>query len=62
MPTKKEFGAVIRAARKALRMSQAELAYQLGIPQQCLSRWERGTHYPNYESMARLRDILGVAA
>ena len=35
-------GSELRARREALGMTQAELARRLGVPQQHVSRWERG--------------------
>jgi transcriptional regulator with XRE-family HTH domain len=41
-----ELGAVIREARLASGLSQADLASELGVRQSSVSQWERGTTAP----------------
>ncbi len=36
--------AEIRAARRALDLSQSQLAARLGVHQKSVSKWERGEH------------------
>lgn len=48
----------IAAARKAKKMTQAQLAEAMGVDQAVVSRWESGKVSPNSNNMRRLREIL----
>lgn len=48
----------IAAARKAKRMTQAQLADQMGVDQALVSRWESGKVTPNKDNLRRLKEIL----
>lgn len=48
----------IAAARKAKGMTQQQLADQMGVGQDVISRWESGKVTPNNDNMAKLREIL----
>lgn len=48
----------IPAARKAKKMTQAQLAEQMDVDQALVSRWESGKVSPNKENLTRLREIL----
>ncbi len=50
-------GPLIRDARSAAGISQAELARRLGTTQSAVSRWERGHDEPR---LSRLGGILGA--
>jgi len=53
--TPEEIGAVIRASRKALGMSQMELAEKIGVSYQQIQKYEKGI---NELSLARASQIL----
>lgn len=53
-------GQLIRKARKAAGMTQAELAQALNIPFQSISQWERDIRNPKQESLQRIADALSV--
>lgn len=53
-------GQRIKAARKAQRMTQSELAAKLCIPYQSISQYERDLRNPKYETLLRIADALGV--
>lgn len=62
-------GETLRRQRKALGYSQAELGVVLGVPQNTISRWERGAtriQHPMILALALMmaaaakRDALGV--
>lgn len=48
----------ISAARRAKKMTQAQLAEQMDVDQALVSRWESGKVSPNKENLTRLREIL----
>ena len=48
----------VAAARKAKKLTQAQLAEQMGVDQALISRWESGKVSPNKENLTRLREIL----
>lgn len=57
-----EFGSKLKDARVKKGLSQQELADQLFVARQTVSRWENGSRYPDYDTLGRLSEILGVSA
>lgn len=51
-------GQRIRDRRKALGLSQRELAARLGISFQAVQRWERGETFPRKETLPRPLEIM----
>ena len=51
----------LKARRKELKMTQKDIADQLGISYQAYSAWERGVKEPSKEKVKRLEQILKVA-
>lgn len=47
--------------RKKLGLSQAELASKLKISQKSISKYERGTRRPSYETLLAMSSIFGVS-
>lgn len=68
LPAATVFGRRLRNAREANGWTQAELAEYLfgvedpntGAPR--ISRWERGMHKPDVETLEALADLLGLPA
>ena len=50
----------LKARRKELKMTQKDIADQLGITYQAYSAWERGVKEPSKEKVQRLEQILRV--
>lgn len=50
----------IISERKKLELSQKELADKLKISQKSISKYERGTRRPSYETLAEMASIFGV--
>jgi len=50
----------LKARRKELKLTQKEIAEQLGISFQAYSAWERGVKEPSEEKVAQLEKILKV--
>ena len=51
----------LKARRKELKLTQREIAEQLGISFQAYSAWERGIKEPSKEKVAQLENILKVS-
>ena len=51
----------LKARRKELKLTQKEIAEQLGISFQAYSAWERGIKEPSQEKVAQLENILKVS-
>ena len=51
----------LKARRKELKLTQKEIAEQLGISFQAYSAWERGIKEPSKEKVFQLENILKVA-
>jgi len=56
----KIIGSKIAKARKAINMSQAQLAERLFISPQAVGKWERGESMPDIVTFNRLAEIFGV--
>lgn len=54
------FGAMVRAARLALGLSQEELGRRVGVVASAISRYEAGTMEPPRETVNRLIKVLNL--
>ncbi len=54
------FGERLYQLRKEKNLSQEELAEQLEVSRQSVSRWENGTASPDFDKTVRLSEIFGV--
>jgi ribosome-binding protein aMBF1 (putative translation factor) len=61
-PTSDAFGARLRTKRRALGMTQPDLAALVHCSAVCLSYWEHGKRRPNMDTIERLAMALGVSA
>lgn len=57
-----QLGEKIRAARRAQRLTQRQLAAKIGIWPAVLCHWETGDRTPNVDSLMRIALALGVPA
>ena len=57
---KEQVGALVRAHRKAAKLTQAELAERSGVTQSEISYAERGERLPTLPRLAVLAHALGV--
>lgn len=55
------FGSKLAALRKGLRISQSEVAKQLGTSISVISRYERGEMLPSIDTAKRLADVLNTS-
>ena len=53
-------GDYIAGKRRALGLTQAQLAEQLGMSDKSVSKWERGVSLPDVRVYSRLCEILGI--
>ena len=51
----------IQARRKALGLSQEELAQRMGVSRQSVTKWETGLSAPDLDRLVELADTLGVS-
>ena len=56
-----EVGNKIAKLRKEFKLSQEELADQLYITRQALSKWENGTSIPSIDSLLELCKIFSIS-
>ncbi|MCI1986325.1 MAG: helix-turn-helix domain-containing protein [Lactobacillus sp.] len=56
-----QFANVLRKKRKELHLTQQELADQLHVTRQTLSRWENNLSYPNLDTLVRLSGFLEIS-
>ena len=56
-----EIGARIAKFRKLKKMSQKELARQIGVSNSRVSNWEQGTHRPDVDILANICKVLEVS-
>ena len=52
------FGETIRKARKALGLTQRQLAEKLGVGNTSISNWEKGLSRPDADMIQKLCDVL----
>lgn len=57
----KRFGNLVTELRKEKGISQEQLAEQMYLNRQTISRWERGLGFPEYESLFLLSNILDIS-
>ncbi len=50
----------IKDERNKLNLSQDELANELHVSRQAVSKWETGQSYPDLEKLIQLSDIFGI--
>src|SRR3954462_7351745 len=56
-----KLGEAISARRRAVGLSQKQLAEKVGVHEVTLSEWERGLRLPNATKLARVARELGLA-
>lgn len=55
-------GENIKTTRKALGMTQGQLAESLGVYQKDVCRWEKGTVVPSVQTLVDICKVLNVSA
>ncbi len=54
-------GIFIAKSRKAVNMTQKELADKLNITDKAISKWERGLSFPDISFLIPLSEILNIS-
>lgn len=54
------FGEILTTLRKSRGMSQEQLAEQLNLTRQTISKWELDQSTPDMEYIIKLSDLFGV--
>ena len=54
------FGIRLKKLRKYKNLSQVQLAKDLCVSRSCISNYERGYRYPDYEMIKRIAEYFGV--
>ena len=57
----KIFGKKLREVRKSKKLTQKELAEQIGIKRNTYSDWENGKTEPSFENLIKLADLFEVS-
>lgn len=53
-------GRVIARARQRKRLTQAELARQLGVSRTSVAQWENGVHFPQ-RNLGAIEEVLDIS-
>lgn len=56
-----EIGENIKKLRKAKRMTQKEMANQLNVTPQTISKWERNISYPDLDMLVKLSQLFHIS-
>lgn len=62
MQLKKQFGKRVQQLRHAKKITQEELAEQVGVSIESISNIERGIHGPGFETLEKIMAALEVPA
>ena len=54
-------GGKIQARRKAMGLSQEDLAQLTGVSRQSVTKWETGQSAPDLDRLVEVADVLGVS-
>ena len=58
---KQTMGEMIAENRKALGMTQLELAQKMGVTDKAVSKWERNLSCPDVSALPKLAEICGIS-
>lgn len=62
MQLKKQFGKRLQQCRLARKMTQEELAEQVGVSIESISNMERGIHGPSFDNLEKIIVVLQLSA
>ncbi|WP_302557187.1 helix-turn-helix domain-containing protein [Holdemania filiformis] len=55
------FAQKLQKRRKEVGFSQEQLAFELNVSRQAVSKWESGQGYPEVEKLIQLSELLGIS-
>lgn len=55
-----EIGEIIKTLRQRNGLTQKQLADKIGVTDQSIFRYEKGTRYPSFQVLKQLEDVFGV--
>lgn len=53
-------GDKIKMLRRKRKLTQSQLANELNVSAQAVSKWEKGLSYPNIETIIKISELFGV--
>ncbi|MDI9469625.1 MAG: helix-turn-helix transcriptional regulator [Bacillota bacterium] len=56
-----DVGTKLKEARRAVSMTQEEVAEKLGVSRQSISNWENGRTYPDIVSVVRMSELYNIS-
>ena len=56
----KIFGKRLREVRKSKKLTQQQIADEIGVNRGSYSNWEKGKREPSFENLIKLADLLEV--
>lgn len=54
------FGDKIKLLRRKRKLTQSQLANELNVTAQAVSKWEKGLSYPDIETIIKISELFGV--
>lgn len=60
MTRTEDYSQLLKAERKARKLSQEKMAELLGVEPVAVGTWERGKAYPNEDSIRKIRAATGI--
>lgn len=57
----RNFGPTVKAVRKAMGMTQRDLAESTGLTAAAICAYEKGERYPNFPAAVKVADALGLS-
>lgn len=57
----KIFGKRLREVRKSKKLTQQQIADEIGVNRGSYSNWEKGKREPSFENLVKLADLLDVS-
>lgn len=53
-------GDKIKMLRRKRKLTQSQLANELNVTAQAVSKWEKGLSYPDIETIIKISELFGV--
>lgn len=53
-------GDKIKLLRRKRKLTQSQLANELNVTAQAVSKWEKGLSYPDIETLIKISELFGV--